>query len=95
MSAQSIMSKYRRALRNGTGMTLSHEQVRELGEYGVLKLLAQIEVEELCPANDQSIKSANTGSASAGTGSRPTSGKLPATARNPAPLSIEALSEGL
>ena len=95
MTAQAIMSKYRRALRNRTGMTLTHEQLQELGEYGVLKLLAEIEADELCPANDQYSKSEITGLPSAGTANRRTSGRSPAIARNRDPLSTAALSEGL
>ena len=94
MTAQAIMSKYRRALRNGTGMTLSNDQLRELGEFGVLSLLSQIEAEELCPANTNT-KTAISGSTSGATANPPTSGRSRPTPPSRAPLSIAALSEGL
>jgi hypothetical protein len=50
VTVQTIASKFRRALRNGTGATFTNEQLRQLGECGVLRLLAEMEAEELCPA---------------------------------------------
>lgn len=37
MSAHNLASKFRRAIRNGTGASFTHDQLRELGEYGVLR----------------------------------------------------------
>ncbi len=45
MTAAAIASKFRRALRNGTGATLTQEQLRQLAEYGVLKTLALREIQ--------------------------------------------------
>ena len=95
MSVQSIASKYRRALRNGTGASFTLEQLKELAGHGVLELIARIEAEELCPAKTARSSSENIGSTSAGTENRPTSGKSRPTPASRGPLSIEALSEGL
>ena len=43
MSVQPIASKFRRALRKETGATFTYEQMRRLGECGVLRLLAEID----------------------------------------------------
>lgn len=50
MTAHAIANKIRRALRNGTGASFTNEQLREVGKFGILHLLAHIEAEELCPA---------------------------------------------
>jgi hypothetical protein len=62
MTVQTIASKYRRALRNGTGMTLTAEQLRDLAEHGLLLMLAQIEAQELCPAKKALTGATPTGS---------------------------------
>ena len=76
MTVQSIASKFRRALRNGTGATFTNEQLRQLGECGVLKLLAEMEAEELCPAKIAPTGETHIGSISVETGNR-RSGKSP------------------
>lgn len=48
MSAQAIASKFRRALRNGTGANFTNDELRELGRMGVLVMLAEVEARELC-----------------------------------------------
>lgn len=68
MTAHAIASKFRRALRNGTGANFSHDQFRQLGEYGILKVLSEIEADELCPAQTAHTSLAITGSTSGGTG---------------------------
>ncbi|MCW1431351.1 hypothetical protein [Novosphingobium sp. JCM 18896] len=93
MTAQTIASKFRRALRNGTGATFTLEQMQELAGFGVLKMLATKEADELCPENPSSA-SEIIGSPSAETGSRRTSGRLHPTPTSRGPLSIEALSAG-
>lgn len=47
VTAERIMSKLKRAIRNGTGATLTFDQIRELAEYGVLETLAVLETREL------------------------------------------------
>lgn len=93
MTAQTIASKFRRSLRNGTGATFTLEQMKELASFGVLKMLATKEADELCP--ETGSPSENTGSISGGTESPPTSGRSRPIPRNRGPLSIEALSAGL
>jgi hypothetical protein len=48
MSAHAIASKFRRALRNGTGANFTNDELGELGRMGVLVMLAEIEARELC-----------------------------------------------
>lgn len=48
MSVQAIASKFRRALRNGTGANFTNDELRELGRMGVLVMLAEVEARELC-----------------------------------------------
>lgn len=95
MTAHAIASKFRRALRNGTGANFSHEQLRELGACGVLELLARLENEELCPATKKPSPSEITGLPSGVTGSRQRYGRSRDIANDHGPLSIAALSEGL
>ena len=61
MTAQAIASKFRRAIRNGTGANFTHDQLRELAENGVLELIAKLEAEELCPAKNPHTPLANIG----------------------------------
>ena len=93
MTAQAIYSKFRRALRNETGATLTRDQILELAHLGVFNMLAEKEVEELCPETAAPSSSETTGSTSGGTANRPMSGRLPPRAA--APLSIAALSAGM
>lgn len=72
MTVQGIASKFRRALRNGTGASFTNEQLRQLGECGVLRLLAEMEAEELCPAKTAHTGAIPIGSTSAGMGARKT-----------------------
>ena len=95
MSVQNIAAKYRRALRNQTGATFSLEQLEELAGYGVLELIARIEAQELCPAKIAPALSEATGSISVVMERPRQSGRLPATPKSRAPLSIEALSHGM
>lgn len=95
MTAHSIASKFRRAIRNGTGATFTNEQLQEMAGYGLLKTLALIESEELCPERLPPTSSVTSGSTKGGTENRPTSGRLPPTGRERGPLSIEALSAGI
>ena len=50
MSAHSITQKWRRAVRNNTGVHLTTHQLQELGSFGSLELLSTIESNELSPA---------------------------------------------
>lgn len=77
MGIQGIVSKYRRALRNGTGATFSLEQLREMAECGVLETLAVMEANELCPAKIANMSSEITGSISGATASRRVSTRSP------------------
>ncbi len=61
MTAHAIASKFRRALRKGTGATFTPEQLRALGEYGVLRLLSEIEADELCPPHHNPTRSVRYG----------------------------------
>lgn len=65
MTAHSIASKFRRALRNDTGATFTNEQLRELGRLGVLRMLAEIEAQELCHEKTAPIAETLTGSTNA------------------------------
>lgn len=93
MTAQAINSKLRRALRNETGATLTNQQIRELAGLGVLNMLADKELNELCPETAAPSSLATTGSTSGGTANRLTSGKSPPRAA--AHISIAALSAGM
>lgn len=68
MTVQVIASKFRRALRNGTGMNLKPDELRALGDCGVLMLLAQMEVQELCPVTTAPTDATRIGSTNGGTG---------------------------
>lgn len=48
MTAHRIASKFRRALRNGTGANFTNDELRELGRMGVPMMLAEAEARELC-----------------------------------------------
>jgi hypothetical protein len=48
MSIEAIMQKLRRAQRNGTGATLTFDQVKDLAEAGFLHRLAIMEADEIC-----------------------------------------------
>lgn len=76
MGAHALASKWRRALRRGTGANFTSEQLQELANYGFLRTLAEIEADELCPAKTAPTDETPTGSTSAGTGNRPI-GKSP------------------
>ena len=78
MTVQTIAKKFRRALRNGTGATFTPEQLKELAEIGLLKTLAILEAEELCPAKIHPTSSETTGSTNGAT-ANPRSGKSPRT----------------
>lgn len=75
MTAHNIAQKFRRALRNETGATFTHEQLREMARCGVLHLIAKIETEELCPETTAHTEGVNTGSRSAGMDGQRGSGK--------------------
>ena len=47
MSYQAIASKFRRALRNGTGASFTLDQLRLMADAGILNQLAQLEANEL------------------------------------------------
>jgi hypothetical protein len=47
MTAQHLANKFRRAIRNDTGTHFSADELRTLGEWGVLDILLQQESEEL------------------------------------------------
>lgn len=51
MSYEAIASKFRRALRNGTGASFTLAQLREMASAGILNHLAQLEAHELCSRN--------------------------------------------
>ncbi|CAB5222840.1 hypothetical protein UFOVP368_37 [uncultured Caudovirales phage] len=65
MTAHSIASKFRRALRNETGATFTNDQLRELGRLGVLRMLAEIEAQELCHEKPAPTDATPIGSTSA------------------------------
>jgi hypothetical protein len=79
---QAIATKFRRALRNGTGASFTIEQLKELIGHGVLELIAQIEVQELCHTKPAHTLSKTVGLISGVTVRRPTSGKLPRPAND-------------
>lgn len=56
MSAHSIASKFRRAIRLGTGATFTNEQLKEMASYGILRDLALIEADALCPPAQRDSK---------------------------------------
>jgi hypothetical protein len=60
-----------------TGATFSHEQLRELVRFGLLTMLAEIEADELCPAQLPATSSVTTGSTSAVMAKHLTRGRLP------------------
>jgi hypothetical protein len=45
--AQHLASKFRRAIRNDTGTHFSADEMRQLGEWGILNILIEREAEEL------------------------------------------------
>jgi hypothetical protein len=47
MTAQHLANKFRRAIRNDTGTHFSADELRVLGEMGVLRMLLEREEEEL------------------------------------------------
>lgn len=47
MSYQAIASKFRRALRNGTGASFTLDQLYLMADAGILNQLAQLEADEL------------------------------------------------
>jgi hypothetical protein len=89
MTAQAIASKFRRALRNETGVTFTNEQLQELGRLGVLRMLAEKEAEELCPAKIAHTGETPTGSTSGAMANR-LSGRSPS--RSGGQSYIEALA---
>lgn len=70
MTASPIASKFRRAMRNKTGANFTYEQLCQLGEYGLLRLLAEKEADELCPAKIVPTGATHIGSTSAVMGAR-------------------------
>jgi hypothetical protein len=82
MSVQSIATKYRRALRNGTGAKFTFDQLQELASLGVLELIAQIEAQELYPAKPAHISSVTSGSTSGAMAVPQVSGKSPERPRD-------------
>lgn len=54
--AHEIASKIRRALRNQTGATFTHEQLVWMARHGVLELLAKAEIAELLADIDGEMK---------------------------------------
>jgi hypothetical protein len=87
-----VASKLRRALRNETGVHLTLDELRAFADHGALEIASRAENEELWPAKATNTRSANTGSTSAGTASRPPSGKLPDIPRSLDRSYIAALS---
>ncbi len=53
-----IASKFRRALRNGTGATFALDQLQEMAGHGILRTLAMLEAEELCPVRPEPVQAA-------------------------------------
>jgi hypothetical protein len=47
VSAEHLANKFRRAIRNDTGTHFSADELRQLGEWGVMDILLQREAEEL------------------------------------------------
>lgn len=94
MTAQAIVKKYRRAIRNRTGATFTHEQLMELARYGVLETLLKLEVEELCPGKNLPTSSETTGLINGETEPPPKFGKLPPMPPKAGKSFIEALVGG-
>jgi len=46
--AQDIIDGIRRAIRKGTGVTFTHDQLVEMARLGILHNLAQLEADEIC-----------------------------------------------
>jgi len=69
MIAQALANKFRRAIRNDTGTSLSADELRQLGEMGVIDLIIEQEREELsvkwAARNNDSTPWAGSGSPSA------------------------------
>ena len=95
MTAHSIPSKLRRAIKNGTGVTFNNSQVREFGELGILEDLMSIEAEELCPRKRHHSSSEISGLTREGTAPHRTYGRSRPTRAEAGPLCTEALSVGL
>jgi hypothetical protein len=91
-----VARKYRRALRNETGVHFTLDELRAFAERGALDIATQAENEELtkCNARPSLTPLATTGSPSAGTVSRRTSGSLPPIPRGQDRSFIEALGLG-
>jgi hypothetical protein len=70
-----IAKKFRRALRNQTGATFTLEQLQHMAEAGILKYLAELESDELCPSKNPNSSITDTGSTSGGTAKPRTSGR--------------------
>ena len=72
---QDIAPKFRRAIRNETGIKLTFEQLNELVRYGIVQEVFRLEGEEVCHAAKVNTKPGIVGSKSAATASRPMSGR--------------------
>ena len=92
---EDVARKYRRALRNGTGLHLTPVEMRAFAEHGALEIAAQAEIADLCPARENPTASGNTGSQSAATANRPTSGKSRAIPTSPDLTFTAALGLGM
>lgn len=91
-----IANKLRHALSKGTGVRLTSEQLQRLARCGVLNLIHDIEVVELCREATVRTLSENSGSTSEETEKRQKSGRLPdTTGKDRDPLSTRVLSAGL
>ena len=81
-----IARKYRRALRNGTGLSLTAEQARALAEIGALDIVTEAENQELCPVKPARASTATSGSTSVAMARQPAStrsrGTIPALDRS-------------
>jgi hypothetical protein len=87
--------KFRRALRSGVGLRLTTDELRALAEHGALELLAEAENEELkssWAAKTPPPSTETSGSTSAATGARRTSGRSPGTTRQLGRSGIAALA---
>ena len=90
----SVARKYRRALRNETGVHFSLDELRVFAEWGALEIAARAENEELCPVRNMNTQLATFGSQKGETANRPTSGKSQPIPKSLGPTFIEALGLG-
>lgn len=91
-----VARKYRRALRNETGVHFTVDELRAFAAWGALEIASRAENQELTKCADPAnTPLATSGSTSGGTANPPTSGKSAAIPKHLGPQFIEALGLGM